>query len=68
MTPGRPDPRPPYVDLITLKSGDCMDFFARNWQGLHVPIATMNLPELWRAYWRWQPMKPARRWQPKVAA
>ena len=57
----RPVDRPPYVDLITLRSGDCIDFFARNWQGLHVPIATMDVAELWRAYWQSQPRKGAHR-------
>lgn len=53
------DELPPYVDLVTLRAGDCVDMFARNWQGLHVPITTMNPAELWRAY---------RKWKPRVAA
>lgn len=50
---------PPFVDLITFRDGDCIDFFARNWQGLHVPISTMNPAELWRAYQCWKPTADA---------
>lgn len=44
---------PPYVDMIELRDGDCIDFFARNWQGVHVPITTMGPAEMWRAHVQW---------------
>jgi hypothetical protein len=39
--------------MIELRDGDCIDFFARNWQGVHVPITTMGPAEMWRAHVQW---------------
>jgi hypothetical protein len=45
----------PYIDLIELRDGECIDFFARNWQGVHVPITAMSAEEQQRAWetWKW---------------
>lgn len=39
-----------YVDLIVLGKGEEVDYFARNAQGFHVPITTMEYKHQVAAY------------------
>ncbi len=41
---------PPFVDLIEQRSGKDMQFYARNYQGVHVPITTMGPADVRNAW------------------
>jgi hypothetical protein len=44
------DPLPEYTDLVTQIDGQGLPHsFARNWQGVHVPIETLEVEDLRRA-------------------
>lgn len=43
----------PYVDLIVLRNGKSVDMYARNSQGLHVPISTLSAQQTEDAYALW---------------
>lgn len=44
---------PPFVDLIVLGEGEKVDFYARNPQGLHVPISALSVQQRHWAYAAW---------------
>jgi hypothetical protein len=43
-------PLPPPVDLVFLGTDAGAEAFCRNWQGLHVPLVTMDIEQRQRAW------------------